>query len=221
MTKNPNTPRVWDGVLFLQNASLLGSPFYLDKINKVSDILQNYEGKFLDIGIGMGNLENMLINRNIDLKIYGVDISPKAIANVKNKLKGFFYVSDIFKLPFNRSFFEVATVLDVLEHIYQKDALQALNEISRVLKKGGGLIVSVPLNENLSKLNKEKRNLNHHLREYTFEILERELNLAGFQVREKKYIYAFETLYGIKTFLMKFIPKFRKPNLLIVHSVKI
>jgi ubiquinone/menaquinone biosynthesis C-methylase UbiE len=217
---NPNTPKLWDKLLFSWNEKLLSSPFYIDKINKAVDFIRNYKGKFLDIGIGVGNLERKIAENNLKLEFYGIDISPKAINKVKNEIKGDFYVSEIFKMPFKRDFFEVVSILDVLEHIYEKDNIRALREVNRVLKEGGGLVISVSLDENLELLNKEKRNYNQHVREYTFEILFRELKRSGFKVIDYKYIYAFRTLYTLKSLVIKFLPGFRKPNLLIVYSIK-
>jgi ubiquinone/menaquinone biosynthesis C-methylase UbiE len=48
------------------------------------------------------------------------------------------------KLPFKDNFFDVVTMLAVFEHI-EKDRLNfLLNEINRVLKKGGMLIITTP-----------------------------------------------------------------------------
>jgi 2-polyprenyl-3-methyl-5-hydroxy-6-metoxy-1,4-benzoquinol methylase len=217
---NPNTDNAWSKYLLETNNTLLKSPFYIDKINKIIGMLEAYTGKFLDIGIGMGNLERKMINRRLAFTIYGVDISSKAISEAKRKLKGHFYKSSVYKLPFDKSFFNVVAILDVLEHIYQAEAIVGLKEVNRVLKKGGGLIVSVPLNENLRKLNKERKNFNMHVRGYSPNKLQKELELAGFEVIDKKYIYAFKSYYTVKSFMIRFLPGFRKPNLVIMHCIK-
>lgn len=218
--KNPNTPKLWDELLFENNSKLRRSPFYLAKMDKVLEYLGKYRGKFLDIGFGRGDLEKKIIKKRLPIEIYGVDISSRSVKIAKKGLKGNYYVSDIYKLPFKSSFFEIIAILDVLEHIYEKDIFRALREVSRVLKKNGKLVISIPLNENLDQLNMEGRNSNRHLREYTPEILQRELSTSGFKIIAERYIYAFKELYTIKSFIMKFLAGFRKPNLLIVYCVK-
>jgi ubiquinone/menaquinone biosynthesis C-methylase UbiE len=218
---NPNTPALWDKLLFENNEILLNSPFYLDKIKYVISKLKTVKGIFLDIGFGAGNLEKEIIRKNLDLSLYGVDISTKAVREAKNTLRGNFFVAKAVKMPFKTSFFDAVAILDVLEHLYKSDSLRVLNEISRVLKKGGLFIVSVPINEDLRQLNEENQNLNQHLREYSFEILKKELITAGFSVLDKKLIYGFRTHYRVKSLIVKFLPGFRKPNLLLVSCVKI
>ncbi|HET7098949.1 MAG TPA: class I SAM-dependent methyltransferase [Patescibacteria group bacterium] len=217
---NPNTEKLWNNLLFSWNRTLLNSPFYVDKIMKVSDFIQNYSGNFLDIGMGVGNLEKEIIKRNIKLALYGVDISSKAIDKVKSEIKGNFYVSEIYKMPFKSRLFDVVAILDVLEHIYKKDTQKALKEVNRIMKRNSGLVISVPINENLSKLNRERVNFNQHVREYTSEILTKELNKSGFEVKKEISIYAFKKFYKIKTFAIKFLPGFKKPNLLVLFCIK-
>lgn len=218
--KNPNTRLLWDELLFKWNSNLLNSPYYLDKLNIVYKIIKKYRGNFLDIGIGVGNLEKRILQSNLNLNLYGIDISARAIKHVKKEIKGGFYISNILKMPFKNNFFDVAAILDVLEHIYRRDNKRALKEVHRVLKKNGGLIVSVPLNEDLIRLNKEGKNLNKHVREYTFDILKKELEGNGFEVKSEEFIVAFKKNYFIKNLIIKFIPNLRKPNLLIVHAIK-
>jgi SAM-dependent methyltransferase len=217
---NPNTSKLWDKLLFEPNEILLKSPFYIRKINSIAHFLKSHKGRFLNIGIGAGNLERKILKTRLPIKIFGTDISPLAIKNAKETLKGDFYLANISKQPFKASFFDVVAVLDVLEHIYEKDVPSALGEINRVMKNKGCLVVSVPLNENLKELSRSGRNYNRHLREYTLKILSNELKSAGFIITRCKYIYAFRKLFALKSFIIKLIPWFRKPNLLIVYCKK-
>ncbi len=70
-------------------------------------------------------------------------------------------------------------------------------------------------------MNREGTNFNRHLREYTPRILERELDLSGFRVLRKDFIYAFRNLYFLKNLIAKIFPDFRRPNVLIVYSKKV
>lgn len=215
-----NTPEFWDKYLLETNRKLLKSPYYLDKLGKVSEFLSGKRGKFLDIGFGMGNLERKILDNTTTLKIYGTDFSPKAVAKAKKELKGKFVVARSQKLPFKKSFFDFVAMLDVLEHIPAQESNRVLSEINRILKRGGNFIISVPLNENLAEMNKKGTNFNRHLREYTPEILEDELKLAGFNVLNRDFIYTFRNFYFLKNLVVKIFPNFRKPNLLIVYAIK-
>ena len=218
--RNLNSPKLWDKLLIKKNKALIKSPIYKHKIDEVLLSISNNKGKFLDIGFGSGNLEKQIIKSHLDIDIYGVDISPKAVKMARRKIKGNFYIANIFKLPFHKDFFNVVTILDVLEHIEENRALNALREVKRVLKKNGKLIISVPLNENLSQLIEQKKNYNAHMREYTYEIIKKELRKMGFRIVSKKFLFAFKTYYKLKTFIMNFMPGLKKQNLLIIECIK-
>lgn len=217
---NPNTPELWDRLLFEKNRELLASDFYKDKINRIYKFLKNRKGRFLDVGVGMGNLESKMLRDGTKLDIHGVDISPKAIFRAKKRLKGQFYISRAESLPFKDSYFDVVALIDVLEHVDEAKSITTLRESNRVLKRHGHLIVSVPINEDLVDLIRTKRNTNEHMREFTPEILGNELALADFSVIKKDLLYAFSKFYYLKSLIMRFIPGYRKPNLLIMFSRK-
>lgn len=220
MKKNPNTSKLWDKLLFDNNPSLRHSPYYIDKINKVTRFLRNENGKFLDIGFGAGNLEQKLKNDKAKLKLYGVDFSPAAITSARKRFQGIFLISKIQKLPFKKCYFNCAVMLDVLEHIPEKESKKVLDEVNRVLKRNSVFVISVPLNEDLKKMNKEGTNYNAHLRQYTPPLLEKELKRSGFEIIKKDFIIAFNSFYFLKNIIARVFPDFRKPNLLIFYCRK-
>lgn len=221
MEQNPNTPRLWDKLLFEKNNELLKSPYYRDKLDKVYKFLEHQRGKILDIGFGMGNLEKKIVEKNLVLEIYGVDFSSKAVKRAKEKLKGKFYKAKTQNLPFKNAFFGTTIMLDVLEHIPESESKITLDEINRVTKRNGYFVLSVPLNENLEEMNKEGKNLNAHLRQYTPKLLESELNASGFKVIKKDFIWAFSKNYFLKNLIVRLWPTLRKPNVLVVYCRKI
>lgn len=218
---NKNTPQLWDQILFEKDQELLGSPYYKDKINKVFKFLKNKKGKLLDIGFGMGNLEKKIISSGSKINLYGIDFSSKAILRAKKELRGNYFVARADRLPFDKSFFDFVVMLDVFEHISKTDSKKVLSEIVRVIKKDGYFVISVPLNEDLKKMNKEGVNFNAHLRQFTAEKIKKELKLSDLVVFKKDYLYAFKKHYFIKSLFLKLWPNFRKPNVLIVYGKKI
>ncbi len=217
---NKNTPHLWDRLLFEIDDTMLASPYYLDKIKKVIRFLRNKKGNFLDVGFGMGNLEKNIVLNNIPLNIYGIDFSRKAVERAKKLFKGNFFIQSAQKLSFKSLFFDVVTMLDVYEHISKKDSENVMDEINRVMKVDGSLVISVPVNEDLEKMNKEGINFNMHVRQFTPKSLKEELTKSGFKVMKKDFLYAFNMHYFAKTLITKIIPGIRKPNVLIMYAKK-
>jgi len=119
----------------LDNSNLLRYKWYKDKYFK------NLKGKkILEIGCGDGGVVQFLKDEN---EVYGVDISKNALGLLEQQgIKG--ALIDISKedLPFKDSEFDVIIILEILEHL--KSPQNAIEEIQRVLKKNGKLIISIP-----------------------------------------------------------------------------
>jgi SAM-dependent methyltransferase len=109
--------------------------------------------KILDIGCGAGR-HTCAASRLEKITVIGSDISLKDVQEAREKLRqekqlglqggGFWatLVADITGLPFPDGFFDMVICSEVLEHIPDQES--AVKEITRVLKIGGDLVVSVP-----------------------------------------------------------------------------
>lgn len=98
------------------------------------------DGKALDVGCGVGKYLHYL--GELGWKVYGVDISERAIgiakaSGLKNVSRG-----DSEHLPFPDDFFEVVNLHHVLEHVISPP--RTLKEVYRVLKPGGEVIITLP-----------------------------------------------------------------------------
>jgi len=123
---------------------------------------------------GAGNLG--LLSRLRDMgytKVRGIDIEPRNQGVAQ---------ADICALPFKGQMFDVVFCGDVLEHV-DRDGL-AMEEIHRVLKSGGLLIVSVAHGPRLMK---RVDSLVGHRRRYSREGFFRLADRAGFSVCEWNY----------------------------------
>lgn len=104
--------------------------------------------RFLDFGC-CANLANYRLDK-WPSKYYGVDISPKLISAMKGFVKrrklsiGELYISEISDLPFKDNFFDIAAVIGVLEYYGGEYVKKALDEIYRVLKDGGKIVIDMP-----------------------------------------------------------------------------
>lgn len=96
--------------------------------------------KVLEVGCGRGVLLDRLV-AEYGIKGFGIDISPKAIAEAKiesiEKLD--LRIADACNLPFPDSSFDFVISFDTLEHISEQE--KAVSEIVRVLKKGGRILI--------------------------------------------------------------------------------
>lgn len=102
------------------------------------------KGKMLDIGSGGGTLTESLTYYYPEFKIFGCDVSQKAIRLAKQHGKGKVKYAQIKKqkLPYRDNFFDVVLCLDVMEHV--PDIHFFTKEIKRVLKKNGLFFLAVP-----------------------------------------------------------------------------
>ena len=98
--------------------------------------------KILDLGCGNG-ISTRLLNE-ADFDVVGTDISPLFLKEaqewVNPKLK--YHVCDVMELPFESESFDVICSNELIEHV--PDVETALTEMTRVVRKGGRIVLSGP-----------------------------------------------------------------------------
>ena len=119
-------------------------------------------GKLLDIGCSIGH-DSLELAKRRGYRVVGIDIDKvsidtaqeiKDILRIKNAS---FLNMDILQSKFKDEEFDTIIMLEILEHL--KNDFQAIREISRVLKKGGILILSTPYSSGGQKFSHAKRSL--------------------------------------------------------------
>ena len=126
-----STDKSWDKVFY----------HVLKDINK-----ENKNIKFLDYGCGDGKYFKKLISLGLlNKNIHGVEVSKNRIKrchaiNFKNAIM----LDDVPKLPYKDNEFHVINFMEVIEHIPKENIDQILEEMKRVLKHNGFLIISTP-----------------------------------------------------------------------------
>lgn len=141
--------------------------------------------RILDIGCGTG--QNLYELKKLG-DAWGVDKSSKAVIFCKKRGIKKVKVGTCYNTSFKDSFFDVITLLDVLEHTNDQ---KTLKEISRVLKPGGLLVITVPA---FNWLWSRWDEVLHHKRRYTKQSLERLLKKNHFLVKKISYRYMYLVL---------------------------
>ena len=135
--------------------------------------------RILDVGCGTGAMTARLARFGTT---EGIDEDPKAVELCSRRgLASVRQVSGL-PLPYGADEFHVVTALDVLEHLDDDDAM--LREISRVLRPGGTLLVSVPAYRFLWG---QQDVIAQHRRRYTSSELGSLLTRSGLAVRRLSY----------------------------------
>ena len=113
-----------------------------NSFEKIKDLLPKLNGKekIIDIGCGHGSVSHELVKRGLD--VYGIEINDDALINLKEK--GFKIIKKDITQPFKiNDKFNIALLLDVLEHVF--DPISLLAETKNIISPDGYVIISVPL----------------------------------------------------------------------------
>lgn len=178
----------------------------------------NPKAKLLNVGVGQGKIEELLIKKYPKIKYTGTDITRKTLRSLQKKYPQWkFQYAELLQLPFPKNSFDQVFFLEVLEHIKPSETFEVLSELVRVLKPGGELFLSVPVNEGLEEMLPE--NPNSHMRMYSKELLSFELETAGLQIQKILEASAFAKHFRIKHFVNQFLG-LRHPNNLLAICQK-
>lgn len=155
-----------------------------DKINPESKKMN-----LLSLACSTGVIEEK-IKKNLNISVVGIDAATQALkrATKRGLLTRHGDISK--KLPFKDNFFDFIFAGEVIEHIFDTKAF--LNEIHRVLKPGGYVVITTP---NLARIDDRLKllfgktprqtspihtHLHLHIRPFTFDSLKKSLMACGF-----------------------------------------
>jgi malonyl-CoA O-methyltransferase len=93
--------------------------------------------KVLDVGCGKGRFARVLQERNPDAEVWGLDISEEMLQFVPAGIQT--RAGSMTDLPFADSTFDAAYATESLEHAV--DIARAVDEMCRVVKPGGRLVI--------------------------------------------------------------------------------
>jgi ubiquinone/menaquinone biosynthesis C-methylase UbiE len=182
-----------------ENKVKQGSPYDLWK-KKIIYQLPLEGDTFFDLGCGNGEMASFFNNK---FTTYGVDISSSAIKMANNRgIIARCCDASNSDLPYNDEFFDNISCLDVLEHLI--DPEKTLQEIHRIIKPNGTLIVCVPNALNIFNrlyfllgdfvdimdvAHRSQSLFSEHIRLFSKNKLESLLNLNGFKVVNRFFYF--------------------------------
>jgi len=155
------------------------------------------QGDVLDVGCGCGSLLKDLLNERRGYKLMGIDISEKAIKQAENQILPAHIMLEGIDFPYKpedlrvmegditkkhtlpEEEFDLVICSEVLEHI--EDDLSAIENLWKLVKEGGYLIITVP--HRMFKWTKQDENAGHVRRYEWFELIGK-LRDAKFNVLE-------------------------------------
>ena len=157
---------------------------YHGRLSLALDLAGNLRGKrILDAGCGDGRLSAECIKKGAE--VIGIDNNASAILFAKIFVpKGKFQIGSLLSLPYKEQFFDNIFCIETFEHIPPTQSSRAVQELFRVLKRGGHLVLSVPsLNLTLAERPRHYRHFTPSLIE---EIFSPHFSIEKFCGQEKK-----------------------------------
>jgi SAM-dependent methyltransferase len=120
----------------------------------------------LDAGCGVGYGTRLLAERE-PARLVGVDLSAEALERAPTE-DAEFVQADLHQIPFDADTFDVVVCFEVIEHVHGH--VQVLDELRRVLRPGGALLISSPNRDVYAPGNP------HHVHEFLPDELHEELS---------------------------------------------
>jgi ubiquinone/menaquinone biosynthesis C-methylase UbiE len=100
--------------------------------------------EYLEVGAGLGKFLRTVKEQFSDMRIKAIEISQEMADKLKNE--GFdCRQASIVKMPFPDESFDIVHCSHVIEHLTYPDVADALDEMLRVTRVGGHLIIRSPL----------------------------------------------------------------------------
>jgi ubiquinone/menaquinone biosynthesis C-methylase UbiE len=130
-------------------SQLQEAPWYREFLNPVIEKVEG-QSKLLDIGTGSGKMVQILtIEKGIECT--GIDTNAQMLAEAKKKLQSInvklMKIEPNQKLPFGNDSFDYVTICSVLFHLKKNEIENMLNDVSRILKPGGSIVILTPTGE--------------------------------------------------------------------------
>jgi SAM-dependent methyltransferase len=108
-------------------------------------------GVVADIGCGTGTMLSILARAGTGAQLIGIDLSDESLEKLRvafaSDSRLTFKVGSISQIPLPDQSCDLVICTETIEHLFPGDFARGLAEIARVLKPGGRLLTTVPLDE--------------------------------------------------------------------------
>lgn len=187
---------------------------YVDQTEKrlIFSMIKTERGRALDLGCGTGNYTIEPYKKGFD--VIGVDLSQEMLKIAKVKIPNVLFIrADAYNLPFKKEVFDLVLSVTMFEFIHEPE--KVLNEIYRVLKPGGEVVIGTMNGRSLWFIFKRLKSIfvetaYRYARFYTPKELETLLTNAGFDNVESMGIIFFPSFFPFVGFAEKVDQKFNK-----------
>lgn len=169
MKENINSPEYWEEQ-FDKEKNREFDRWCFERFEYVS-VYTDIEGNFLDVGCGLGNLCRYVKGRYPFIDVHGAEFSKSVIEDAKKlsdpRIK--FHYWDGKRLPFKDGTFQTVAATEVIEHIDEDKVVAFVDELARVTKEEGRIILTTPYRGILDESpGKENAVMSvEHIKEYT------------------------------------------------------
>lgn len=160
------------------------------RLKVIEELVNGKKNRILDLGCESGYMGALFARENN--VVFG-DYNAKNLV----KIKGERIVLDGRRLPFKDEVFDYVICADVLEHV--EDDEKVLDNIYRVIKRGGEAIITVPAYKSLYGAHDK---LIGHFRRYDKDEFERLAKSIGYQIENVRYVCSL--MYPMFAFSNKF-----------------
>ena len=141
--ENNNTPEVYNKI-FTERKDKGVDEFDLKRWQR---LIKYYRGgRFIDLGC-LDSLAPVLAQQKYpESEVWGIDTARKAIDAMKQQYPNVYFSTDsVYETHFPKNYFSYAVAGELMEHL--EDPKRFLVEAFRILKSGGILAISTPLEE--------------------------------------------------------------------------
>ncbi len=158
----------------------------------LAQINYKYDKKTLDVGSLNTFIPRYLTEKGLD--VVSIDIDPKAVdfqKKVASSLKKPFtvYLQDVRQTNFSNNTFDQILAISVIEHIPDEGDMIAMQELHRIVKVGGIVVVTVPYDHYWTHEDIGLRPHNYFQRYYSIQsVIERLVQPPTFEIVDLEFI---------------------------------
>ena len=158
--------------------------------------------RFLDVGCGEGTVVQALKNTGFS-EVLGLDLSVNRLKDNKLKHPDLYHVAGLVQqLPFASEIFSGVSAFEVYEHVPSEDGPLMLNEIYRVLKPGGLLVLSTLNRKSLARrIFPDTSTVEAHFNEVGYDQLQENISQAGFRIQEVRGVGLVPLMWKLQRFV--------------------